>query len=183
MTTASDGGFRRRLDGITAWATHASIWIGVVCALPSTVLYILHPWTPLPTTWWTLAPSGLIFITYIAIFIHEYKAMCMRCMEDVPADAAIRATREGGWDRRWLRFYHWNMLSWLIFAVVTPILIAFTNLWAIDIVWYVQVIMLVTSWRYHRLLRPWCPFCRHWGGGGDREVVPDPDPVMTKELT
>lgn len=185
MTTAGNGGFRRKLGGLGAWITHTSIWIGLLCALPIVVFCLLHPWTELPNAWWTIGPPFVVMGVYVAIALHEAFALCVRCMEDVPADAAIRATREGGWDRRWLRFFHWNFMVWLGLVFVVPALISITGLQGLDCAFSLEALALVASWRYHRLLRPWCPFCnkgRGWGGG-EAERVPDPDPSMTKELT
>lgn len=185
MSTTSDGGFRRQLDGVTAWVTHASIWIGALCVLPDTVFYLVHPMTPMPVTWWTAISTVMVLFVYVAMGIHECRAMCIRCMEAVPADAAVRAVAEGGWDRRWLRVYHLSMRFWLVLAISASAIALLTHVAAVNLVWSVQVVGLVTSWRYHRLLRPWCPFCRRWGGGGDGdpESVPEPDPTMEKELT
>lgn len=182
MPTTSDGGFRGRLVGPAALVTHLSIWIGLLLTLPSTIFYLLHPMTPLPLTWWGIGPSFLATPMWFAIAFHDYHAMCVRCMKEVPVDAELRATREGGWDRRMLHYYHlYNWKAILAMVLIVSVLGGATGLFAVGLVWNVATVLLLAAWRYHRLLRPWCPWCPRWGGGGNIETrVPDPDPSMEK---
>lgn len=184
MTTASDGARRPRLDGTLAWLTHASIWLGALAVLPDFLYNVTHPFSPPDNGWIYWVPDILLFSVYAGVYVHERRGMCVRCMEDVPADASVRATTEGGWDRRWLAYYHWNWRIFIgLFCVMMP-LATWTKFYGLNGLWDVQIVLMITSWRYHRLLAPWCPWChRRWGGGGDPELVPEPDPVMETERT
>jgi hypothetical protein len=100
-------------------------------------------------------------------------------LHDTPADAAVQATAKG-WPRDMLRYYHQNIKILWAMMIGMPALLIATNIWGLEALWDVQIIAMITAWRYHRLLRPWCPWCRRWDGGGPRELVPNPDPSMTK---
>ena len=180
MTTASNGGFRRRLHGFWAWATHASIWLGALLVLPDAIIHLIHPLSPANWSWWQITLSVLLFIVYVAVYIHESGSMCERCFHDTPADAPVQATAKG-WSRDMLHYYHQNFKIMLVMMVGIPALILATNVFAIDVLWDVQIIFMIAAWRYHRLLRPWCPWCRRWDGGGTPELIPNPDPSMTKQ--
>lgn len=134
---------------------------------------------------WPLAAQAVYFIAIGGVlltgFAHQELArLCLRCMEAVPADAPIRAGRYV----RLLWLSH-RMKGGRYFAVVLPLIVltsvaravlddtpgALTFLRApVDII---VLAVLTGDWIHHRY-RPWCPYCRDWGSGGDREPSPDP---------
>lgn len=182
MPTANDsGGVRRKLGGLAAWVTHAGIWLGALLVLPHAVYYLLNPWTVMPFGWYQLAVPLLFVMGLVLVAFHENGAMCERCFAEVPADAAVRATREGGWDRWMLHYYHKNWKVVLPLVLLAPAVVMLIKLYAVSIVWDVVDILLLISWRTHRLLRPWCPWCNRWDDGGSHECIPEPDPSMEKQ--
>lgn len=180
-TTSESGGVRRKLDGLAAWVTHAGIWLGAISVLPQGVFYLMHPRTPLPWTWWNFGSGALFIATMILISWHENGAMCERCFAEVPADASVRAV-QNGYDYRMLRFYHRINRVIIALVFVLPALVLLLDLYAVNIAWSVVDILMILSWRTHRLLRPWCPWCNRWDDGGSHEALPAPDPSMEKTV-
>lgn len=133
--------------------------------------------------------SVLSLAVYIAVFliamVHNVLArLCLRCMQDVPADAPAQAAR-----KRWLLWadHHYLRIYLLVLAL------GFASRWIGawiglpegpsplylpgDLILLAQVAGI---WTHHRL-RPWCPFCRRWDDGqGPRELTPTPDPAGVK---
>jgi len=139
---------------------------------------VMPTWLAMPLVF------AYIVILYTALFHNSLARICLRCMQDGPADAPVRAQR-----RRFLLWiFHHSLRTALAWAVlfgagvaaravlhqpglvqldVPALLVAFASVWS--------------GWTHHRL-RPWCPFCRRWDDGqGPRERVPDPDPAGVKQ--
>lgn len=180
MTTSS-GEFKRHLSGVSAKVTHAAIWLGVTNLFMHAWWYGLHPTQILPFTWWSQIPQVLVFTSIVGAFYHERNVMCLPCMSAVPADGPVRATVPG-WPRRLLWYFHlavsWKFIIPLMLGV--DAVVAFTDFYIVQIVWPLETVFFLASWREHRLLRPWCPWCRGWDGDGDEELTPAPDPSMEK---
>jgi len=106
-----------------------SIWLW--CALDQVPLiwwYWHHPNDNMPWFWWGMFTSPAYILAVVACAVHEARDMCARCMEKVPADAAIRA-QPGGRDYRWLWIWHhvWRIV--LGFTLVITTLRMTVGLW------------------------------------------------------
>lgn len=111
--------------------------------------------------------------------------LCMRCMDEVPADAPVQAERR----KRVLWFSHQIATGIGIFGLLVPaVAVAFIGGHVggpeihrlaripLDILLFTS---LYSTWLHHRL-RPWCPYCRGWDDGGDPEPSPDPWEFKTR---
>lgn len=110
---------------------------------------------------------------------HHDERLCERCIAAVPLDPKKEV-------RRWLpalRLAHMKRTTLALWALIIPwqaVMIIVRD----DHTWWAcaggaVVITVVAAvygavWR-HRRLYPWCPFC-DWGGGGEHEAVPAPEP-------
>lgn len=107
----------------------------------------------------------------VASWRHE-RSLCQACVGDFPLDPQGQAQRRG----RWLRIFHLSAdRPFVAAAVLLAVSVAsFWVFWAMVAVWSWWAL---EAWagRWHRLLEPWCPFCRG-GGGGPHECVPEPTP-------
>lgn len=130
----------------------------------------------------SVAFTAVCFFLLLIFNLHGVLGrLCIRCMQGVPADASFQAER-----RKWLLYlnHHYTkfmLLGFLLIGiaswVVQPLLMHTTGPSAIMIPGDSIMLMLVTSiWVHHRY-RPWCPYCKRWDNGGEREVVPTPDPT------
>ena len=129
-----------------------------------------------------------MFLTYgvmfgsLALVLHPaVNRMCLRCMQDMPKNPGLSVQR----NTRLLRLSHVNPYILLalfgFFVLVVSLTQALLN-WPDWGIWPASVFFYTWCWSQwvHHRLRPWCPYCRDWGDGGDPEVVPDPDPAETK---
>ena len=141
-------------------------------------------------TWfgWFVGVNQIVTVILLLCWLlsgqHRFQEhLCVRCMDEVPADAPTRAER-----RRpllWLSHLSMSPMGIAIMAVVVvgPALLGFiagqvTRPLAIPgDLWLFAVIYV--GWIHHRL-RPWCPYCRPWDDEGDEEHSPDPNRFTTK---
>lgn len=130
---------------------------------------------------WLIAASDFIaFIPILfAIFHTTVTRLCVRCMQEVPADASARAQRQ-----RWLLWVTHSLESprklavWMGVVITSGVLIAAFDLPRVadaptDAYWLTY---MYSMWLHHKL-RPWCPYCRRWDDDGDIHE-PSPDPVV-----
>lgn len=120
--------------------------------------------------------AAWIFSFYADDGYHS-RRLCWRCARHAPADPEASVAR---W-RRALWLHHRAGLVLLAGAVPVSGLLLSSHLPpGLDIASDIGVIVVAgaASWSgiMHRRLRPWCPWCKPWGEGGDAEAVPDPDP-------
>lgn len=167
-------------------------------AIAHSLIYVLAVGVALHVLSWFRVLNDLDFIVSallivcwpVAVWHHHLAGLCVRCMAEMPADAPVRAER-----RRWLlRFSHFSAtLKGLVvmqFVCIAPLLIVifFPSVFAGGLhsflwcripgdIWIFTLIY--STWLHHRL-RPWCPYCRRWDGGGDPEPSPDPTVNGTK---
>lgn len=111
--------------------------------------------------------------------IRHDRVLCLTCAENFPLDAAMQAE---GKRRLRLRCFHLvadhNHL--MIAVVISAVVVSHWVWWAFLPVWTVWLVMAWGGY-WHRILEPWCPFCRRGGGGGPHECEPDPIPTPTVE--
>lgn len=155
-------------------AAHYFLWAVALNIVLSLLDYLgIHNWLT------TIADNVVTLTVIIAIMHSYYTRLCVRCMDEVPADAALLAQRR----RPLLKYLH---------TLRTPrgVVISIATIIAIGVVIKVfdlpRVVNLpidaaLTAYLYsvwlHHKVRPWCPYCRDWGEDGDiRE--PSPDPVV-----
>lgn len=178
----SRGSFNDRAHATAAAASHAQFYAMFVAAVFQVPIWLgLHSGllNVLATT--VAAAWG---VTLVADFLHQQStALCLRCINDVPVDAPVRAER-----RKWaLRFHHFTaertgqVTGMLIIFVPNLLVLAMhpapTMLGAAPgLLWSLSAII---SSSQHRRLRPWCPYCR-WDEDGDHEPSPDPVTFGTK---
>lgn len=151
----------------------------------------VNAFTNLPD-WLMLANSVAWIVVIVTSTRHiQLARICLRCMEDVPADAPVRAQRR----RPQLWFEHESRRVWVAslicgFIISTPVLLhwlLYRDLPDHDVHdnWTILPGDLVLAlWIYgsvlHHRLQPWCPYCRGWDEGGERERTPTPDPTGSK---
>ncbi|QRY49068.1 hypothetical protein [Mycolicibacterium septicum] len=121
----------------------------------------------------------------VTMLHHHSGQLCIRCMNDVPADAPTRAQRQ----KAILRFSHFTMTvpAILVLLVLTFGAILIAHLIPEGSQWpYIPqslwVLMLAYAELVHHRLRPWCPYCRDWDDEGDHEPSPDPTTFGTKSM-
>jgi hypothetical protein len=169
-------------------ASRALTWLAHVAMPVAVVMLVINAidWFYDIPDWIGLTIAVIQFVVIVIAALHQdIGRICVRCMQEVPADAPVRAQR-----RRWLlRFWHFSMTRgyWLALACVIFVpaaiqvlffettratwmnapgdLFVFAYIWAL--------------WSHHRLT-PWCPYCRRWDDGGAHEPSPDPVPEGTK---
>lgn len=126
-----------------------------------------------------IATYALVICWMAAIYHRVLGTLCVQCMNEVPADAPVRADRY-----KWLlRFAHFTTtrlgiltamviyLAPLVVGIIHPVIASHELLYVPTDLWFFAAIY--TEWQHHRL-RPWCPYCRRWDDGGDHEPAPDP---------
>ncbi len=133
-----------------------------------------------------LAIAAAILGCQFATMYHLRSAhLCMRCMDEVPADAPVQAERR----KRVLWFSHQIVTGVGIFGLLVPAAaIAFIgNHFGSQTIQHLTRIpadillftSLYSTWLHHRL-RPWCPYCHDWDEDGDPETSPDPSEFKTR---
>jgi hypothetical protein len=144
--------------------------------------------------WWARAATSMTFLLAIfaAIFHHQMARLCLRCMEAVPADAAVRAQSRRKHASLWMYHQCVRLRGLLPLLIISAYNLALAGVWALiqqkpaDLTWTLApvdlfAIGLVWSFWVHHRYRPWCPYCKPWDdGGGIREPSPDPTGSGTK---
>lgn len=136
--------------------------------------------------WLSIPVAALVTTTFIFGVLHlSIARICLRCMEEVPADAPVRAQQQ-----RWLLWYEhlWRNPKWALAFIAVLFGAPFLRqklfgdtggFWLYaptDIGWF---LMVYATWVHHRV-SPWCPYCRRWDEGGDHEPSPTPNPSGVK---
>lgn len=131
----------------------------------------------------------MVFLVLIVGDVHVgLGRICLRCMEAVPADAALRVAR---W--LWLLWFFHKVMArppraWFISRYLIGYLLLVVGEVAVRLACGFEqgqapwtsvplhswiTVAIWSGWKHHRY-QPWCPHCR-WDGGGHREPSPDPD--------
>ncbi|WP_280413170.1 hypothetical protein [Nocardia asiatica] len=162
-----------RLGRFLTAAAHLSLWALAVMVTVRVFGYLgVHHWL-IDIGDLTATASILIALMHTTI-----TRLCVRCMEEVPGDAAARAQRQS-----WLlRIAHsldsfTRVMVWVALLVATATLATLLDLPRVvhaplDAFF---ALYLYSTWLHHKL-RPWCPYCRRWDDG-DGIHEPSPDPV------
>lgn len=115
----------------------------------------------------------------IGMLHHIFTRLCIRCMEEVPADASHQAQRQSR--VLWLNHLIDSMRGIVVYLVAVigySVLLGAMELPPVASLpldaFYVA--FMYSIWLHHRL-RPWCPYCRRWDDGGGI-VEPSPDPMI-----
>jgi hypothetical protein len=137
---------------------------------------------------WLQAISVLLAMTVLIIVVLASAAhvgsLCERCAQRTPLDAAAEVAR-----RNWeLKFFHKPKRAVLTFlGVMMGSYTLILALSAPDVVRRGAMLLVgifialeIHTNLTHRILYPWCPYCRRrWDEGGDEEPSPTPDPSGT----
>jgi hypothetical protein len=142
--------------------------------------------------WLAWANTVVFSVVFMAALLHQALArICLRCMEEVPADAPVRAQRR----RSVLWFEHrtkpiWiYLLMWLAAIALSgglryalyrglPTEDVHDNWTSAPVT--LLILLVVYAMVLHHRLQPWCPYCKGWDEGGDHERTPTPDPTGVK---
>lgn len=191
VTAAFDDHFDGTSDRLSAKLStrlaHSIIWL-----LPITMVTSIAFWLGPDWTWLRISNNTawiFMMFAYLSAILHQdAPRLCVKCMQEVPIDAAQKAQ---GLQRFFLLLMHLSrktaftlLVALLVFIHVPPFLWDENN--------YVQILIIVIPnlyiscliygmWLHHRL-RPWCPYCRRWGDGGEAELIPDPDPSESRKV-
>jgi len=205
MTTAADDNYGRYrawyawvlrhtrwLQPFLLWCGHYILWLLALYA--AAVLAVDLAGRPDILTWAETGAWGVMMILVVVSMTYHQAKLCERCAGSTPLDpqAAVEKWKPA------LRLNHRNTLIPVILianiawqAAIGDLVVGGVHAWGLprhhDIWAYLlqdipALIILggffVIDW-IHRNLYPWCPWC-HWGGEGDAEIVPDPDPELSK---
>ncbi|WP_280422762.1 hypothetical protein [Nocardia carnea] len=130
-----------------------------------------------------ISVAGLVanVLVVVGLLHNEVARLCVRCMQEVPADAGTRAQRQ-----QWVLWTHHFVKSGRGLALLGSALVAYWVFAYSDLPRISQApsdlvftLLFYSIWLHHRL-RPWCPYCRDWGSDGMKE--PSPDPVVKATL-
>jgi hypothetical protein len=165
------------------WAGHYSIRV----MIPAVALIVFYNAAGRPGgdngvfSWVVSGVWILWFATVILDFSYHEERLCERCIAATPLDPQKAVTR---WDRFLRLYHHMRVVKILTFAIIVWF---FAGPWvgghhwwayAINVVAFLLIGVTFTMTHTHRRLYPWCPYCK-WGGRGEPEVVPDPDPAAS----
>jgi len=152
------------------WTAHLLVPVTAVTFVLSVISDIAPDWMP-----WlgALASTAGNAVFGVAILHYLFAGLCVRCMQEVPEDAARQAVR-----RRWL-LWVWHRLPAFAVAYMVLMVAAFVAKMTLGMFWLfllpdTLVLALAGAvWAHHRL-RPWCPYCRDWDQDGAHEPSPVP---------
>jgi hypothetical protein len=149
----------------------------VLIAVPIGIARHLAP-SRVPS-WLSIVSSIAYCLVFMVALLHQtFAGICVRCMQEVPRDAARQALR---W--RWLLWCFHSMpimLLLIVVAVASGVAVAQgAPSWVGLLMDAVTLLSVADLWAHHRL-RPWCPYCRRWDDGGEQEPSPDPAPSGVK---
>ncbi|WP_460696684.1 hypothetical protein [Nocardia thraciensis] len=127
-----------------------------------------------------LAATFLLGAVYLIFLLHTgLTRICVRCMNEVPEDAPIRAERL----HPVLWFVHrtqtWRGNS---VCVATLIVVSLGSGWLgiprlpSNLAMTAYLFATVYGYWFHHRVRPWCRYCPRWDDGGGISK-PSPDPV------
>lgn len=135
--------------------------------------------------WWAWVVLGLWLLTGVCAARHDFQALCVRCLREVPDDGSAQAQAK---DHHLVNAHRSDTLRGsalkLLVFVAGGLAFQFVNqalgnaLYCVVFVW---VGYDFYSASVHRPLKPWCKYCpRDDGGGPDGAPTPTPDPSIAK---
>lgn len=159
--------------------------IVVAALLPVSLTLALVPALMIPGAVLLIADAAALLLFLIATVLHE-RLMCSICAAMTPLPGEAAAAKH---DRR-LRRYHnpWSIIWALISMVAVPGVAILLHLSFVvgqlgTSMVLVFIALEVRAFHVHRVLAPWCPYCRRyrrWEDDGAPE--PSPDPAPSTEL-
>lgn len=172
------------MSRVSTRVAHAILPVAAVAVATDVGRVVSPAIVPVWASWvsgWTLVVVWIITTCHVGL-----ARICVRCMQEVPADAPARAQRQ----RPVLRLEHLSRGGWFSLGVLAAMFgVGWLRLQlypdaaaraAGDGMWMYLTsdafifAIIYADWLHHRL-RPWCPFCPRWDdGGGLREPSPDP---------
>lgn len=118
---------------------------------------------------------GITVLSTVVMGWHMY-ALCPVCARKTPIDPAKAVAKK----RRALRTLHWfdprpRLTKW---TPIVLLVLSFMPWVGIPAFFGLMSWLAFTGYLVivHMPLQPWCPQCK-WNGGGDKEAVPNPDPI------
>lgn len=186
VAEGSDDGSRR--SRWCAWVAHHDrrLMVGVMVLMTVALGAELVEWLVAGAAYWLLTfPGAVAMWTWWLVLssmsnAHYRAGLCETCVTRFPLSPQAEVERRS----LSLRVFHlyYDRSAWLLIpvvAVIAGIWIDFPKVLSTLFVWVLQLLMFVgIDWAssHHRVLAPWCPWCRRGRGGGDDEVVPEPVP-------
>lgn len=160
-----DGRTGRVLTRVAHWAPWAIAALAALCTADYLGIASMD--------WVILAALVGVMVSHMH---QEATRLCVHCMSEVPANASERAHAL----RLLLRLRHPSRRTRLVLAALYLGLIAVWFATGVKFVFILATVLMIAdmsaAWWHHRL-RPWCPWCRNWGEGGDIHE-PSPEPTV-----
>lgn len=132
-----------------------------------------------PPLWAAFAPLAGLFYCIWCSAKHQF-LLCQTCADDTPLVPERDVQR---YDAS-LRLFH-NVTTFKGSLILLLIIIGSSALHALA--GPLSFLCTLALWgtlaaqerviQRHRVLRPWCPYCRRWDDDGDEETAPVPPPV------
>jgi hypothetical protein len=171
--------FRAVIWRLAHFASPAYVALAIIYPLS-----LLSPWDGLQLAIVTSVILGDVALVS-AVMRHE-RVLCGICASMTPLDGTLQADRHDGalrrYHNRW--FPAWGTVL-LLFAIAVSVTFNLPDL-VIRLGNSASLLcsaLVFSSWNAHRLLAPWCRYCRRpWEDDGDPEPSPNPDPSSTKQL-
>lgn len=153
----------------------------VAALLPVSLMLVLVPALMIPGGVLLIADTAALLMFLIATVFHE-KLMCSICAAMTPLLGEAAAAKHD----RGLRRYHnpWSIIWALISMVAVPGVAILLHLPFVvgqlgTSVTLAFIALEAQAFHVHRVLAPWCPYCRRyrrWEDDGAPEPSPDPAP-------
>lgn len=168
----------RSFDRFMAWLSHWQVHLMAVIPVCGVLGLAVAPLAYLTTVGIFVMVAGMIGEHY-----HHHRVYdCGRCAKEFPYDGSAQAERKA---RILWRAHHVTpvgvaqilcLIGGLAFVLIVR------EPWAAPATYltYFPWAYLTYVRRTHNRLVPWCPLCQGRGGGGMREIVPDPQPTGEK---
>jgi hypothetical protein len=114
----------------------------------------------------------LMILTLLSVIVHQ-DVLCPICMSKIKIDSK---------DYLWCKIFHNDRrIIWISLCLVaTAQLVLWITLKSYHLSNIIIAIplsalcaFLLISYSKHKILRPWCPFCKKWDEDGNHEPVPE----------
>ncbi|KGI79359.1 hypothetical protein IL38_23970 [Actinopolyspora erythraea] len=180
-TSASGDPFTARY---TRWVAHRYARFILVIGGALTTMQFATDTVPLVTPLVEGSVSLLALIGFVMIVIpmHRHtRLLCPDCAADVPNNPSAAAETD---QHRLRRFHQLSTPRGSLLGLAGILLLLLGQHW-LGPLGFLATLLAWSGIAYehvlvhrHRLLMPWCPYCRN-GGDGDDHTAPTPDPVRT----
>lgn len=177
MSTAADG-LPSRKQAALLWVAHRQLWFTglMVAIIVATIVngdYLPFHLTHVGIFFW-------IFTGTVALFHREgpHGNNCIECLYRQPDDGGQRAEKR-------MHLLWFNHKPYLRFITSMGLIAIYATIstWSLSLslAFYAAGFTLIDYTDHiHHKLRPWCPWCKHRGHGGNCACQTTPDPSMTK---